>query len=635
MSDSITLFEQNYLPTTVFLKIILFIIAMKIDVFIISGRTLDTEPCVAIKCEKEYYVFNCPEHTQRIFNINKWKPSKVKQFFFTDLNPSSIAGLSSFIITFCKGEKPSFGITAPKKFINIHCNQIPFYKIAPFIIPNISDGKYSDEFLTVIPYQLASSIAYYIKLCDEPGKFDLTKALQLGLKPGPLFKKLQLGESVTLDDGSTVIQPSMCIEEPVPGGKVLILNCLSLEDLNSFHSLTSFDENNKLKINLKEIDVIVHMTKTELLLNDEYQKLFKDLKQTKQICFHGSEKIAFEKTSELYTKITNQKLVSQSTMHKIPDFTEGESGMAYLITPSKSRKFIPGPKPKQDFQSDGAEIPKIQSFAISFLGTCCHYSTDIRNVAGILLHLPDGFIILDAGEGFLGQLRRKFGKVNADFIIKNLLFIFISHCHGDHYYGVHQILEVRQKLTPNRLPILADRLVINDLKTWNDFNATYYERPNIMNFSIPKIFECESIPVQHCEGSCGCVLNIYEKNGFQSWRISYSGDHRIQDDFVKKVGNCDLLIHEATFDDSMAEDAYKKNHSTISQALEIGEKLHAKYTILTHFSARYKSIISIDHPNSLAAFDYLTFTYEELPEICSLYSKTCSEFIDDDNDKSF
>ena len=31
---------------------------MKIDVFIISGRTLDTEPCVAIKCEKEYYVLS-------------------------------------------------------------------------------------------------------------------------------------------------------------------------------------------------------------------------------------------------------------------------------------------------------------------------------------------------------------------------------------------------------------------------------------------------------------------------------------------------------------------------------------------------------------------------------------------------
>lgn len=47
------------------------------------------------------------------------------------------------------------------------------------------------------------------------------------------------------------------------------------------------------------------------------------------------------------------------------------------------------------------------------------------------------------------------------------------------------------------------------------------------------------------------------------------------------------MIHEATMEDDLYNEAIKKLHSTTGQAIEISKKMQAKSTILTHFSQRY------------------------------------------------
>ncbi|GLD94546.1 hypothetical protein PINS_up003157 [Pythium insidiosum] len=51
-----------------------------------------------------------------------------------------------------------------------------------------------------------------------------------------------------------------------------------------------------------------------------------------------------------------------------------------------------------------------------------------------------------------------------------------------------------------------------------------------------------------------------------------------------------LLIHEATFDDTMEDDAERKKHSTVSQALGVARRMRAQQVVLTHFSQRYPSL---------------------------------------------
>lgn len=52
----------------------------------------------------------------------------------------------------------------------------------------------------------------------------------------------------------------------------------------------------------------------------------------------------------------------------------------------------------------------------------------------------------------------------------------------------------------------------------------------------------------------------------------------------------DVLIHEATMEDELLDEAKIKLHSTTSQAIEAGNKMDARFILLTHFSQRYAKL---------------------------------------------
>lgn len=51
-----------------------------------------------------------------------------------------------------------------------------------------------------------------------------------------------------------------------------------------------------------------------------------------------------------------------------------------------------------------------------------------------------------------------------------------------------------------------------------------------------------------------------------------------------------LLVHEATFDDALADDAVAKRHSTVGEALAVARQMRARDVVLTHFSQRYPKL---------------------------------------------
>jgi ribonuclease Z len=72
-----------------------------------------------------------------------------------------------------------------------------------------------------------------------------------------------------------------------------------------------------------------------------------------------------------------------------------------------------------------------------------------------------------------------------------------------------------------------------------------------------------------------------------------------------------VLIHEATFDDTLATDAHYKKHTTMGQAMDIALKVNAYRTVLTHFSPRYQKVAEISQRHMdnkvLVAFDHMRF----------------------------
>jgi ribonuclease Z len=70
-------------------------------------------------------------------------------------------------------------------------------------------------------------------------------------------------------------------------------------------------------------------------------------------------------------------------------------------------------------------------------------------------------------------------------------------------------------------------------------------------------------------------------------KIVYTGDTRPFRGFAKLAADSDMMIHDATLDDALAENAAEDGHSTPSQAAEEARRAKAKKLVLTHISARY------------------------------------------------
>jgi hypothetical protein len=76
--------------------------------------------------------------------------------------------------------------------------------------------------------------------------------------------------------------------------------------------------------------------------------------------------------------------------------------------------------------------------------------------------------------------------------------------------------------------------------------------------------EFRSVLVDHCKHAFGLCLESHT-----GWRFVFSGDTQLSENVVAAAAGASLLIHEATFDSGMEDDARAKKHSTITDALEV------------------------------------------------------------------
>lgn len=136
--------------------------------------------------------------------------------------------------------------------------------------------------------------------------------------------------------------------------------------------------------------------------------------------------------------------------------------------------------------------------------------------------------------------------------------------------------------------------------------------------------------VRHCPHAFGIAFEI---NMDEPFKITYSGDTVPCSELVRLGKDSTLLIHEATMEDELVQQARYKMHSTVSQAIEQGVKMNAKYTLLTHFSQRYAKIPRIEgdmKTNVGIAFDNmevssvdLKYLHLLLPTLKVLFTEHC------------
>lgn len=294
--------------------------------------------------------------------------------------------------------------------------------------------------------------------------------------------------------------------------------------------------------------------------------------------------------------------------------------------------------------------PAGQDIQVTFLGTGAAIPSKYRNVTGILLQIKnrDASILMDCGESSLGQLYKRFGHAGTNDILRSLKCIWISHIHADHHIGLPAVLGARSRLlgeSCDPVLVIGPRPLRKSLRLYSTLEPMkfqYLEASSTECASDDKrapddpsqylvnrvkdslgLKRLESVRVIHCSHAFALVL---ESSDFDQgdpktpgWKIAFSGDTRPCPDLVNAAKNATLLIHEATFEDNMLEEAEEKRHSTTSEAISAGRESQAYSTILTHFSQRYPKIPVIDDAfNSThvgVAFDLMTVTLADLPRL--------------------
>ncbi len=188
-----------------------------------------SHPCIALWWKGETILFDCGEGAQRQLMIAGLSMEKVSSIFVTHMHGDHVLGLPGLLMTMTLQNRRSplrvFGPKGVKKFVE-SCLPMIFYQ--PSFPLEIQEFEGNGLVATGKKYKVYShrvkhsveSYAYCFKEDDRPGKFNVEKAEELGVKPGPLRRMLIEGAPVKLEDGR-VIRPEEVVGPARPGVKIV------------------------------------------------------------------------------------------------------------------------------------------------------------------------------------------------------------------------------------------------------------------------------------------------------------------------------------------------------------------------------------------------------------------------------
>lgn len=254
-------------------------------------------------------------------------------------------------------------------------------------------------------------------------------------------------------------------------------------------------------------------------------------------------------------------------------------------------------------------------------------------------------ILLDGGENTIGTLMRNFGHDSLKQlkqIFSELRLIYLSHLHADHHLGIISVISAWAEANKNN----TDKLYLVIPWQYNNFITEWYRLEqytsnidmsrivylscedfmrtpeaqlkqftldefeekydsNRLTDRIPKedsalpktnridmlyrdlnLANIRTVRAIHCYWSYSVSL-CFNLSSSESFKVSFSGDTRPSTRFIESGSDSDLLIHEASLDNDLIEEAIAKKHSTVVEAVRVAQLMGCPKVILTHFSARF------------------------------------------------
>jgi len=279
------------------------------------------------------------------------------------------------------------------------------------------------------------------------------------------------------------------------------------------------------------------------------------------------------------------------------------------------------------------------TFELTILGSSGALPAHFRHPTAQIVNHNELFFLLDCGEGTQMQLDKfgiKRGKIN---------HIFISHLHGDHYYGLMGLL-TSYVLLARQQPLyvygpqglkdkIAAHIDVTDADIGFEIHINELVVPEINTCSLlieNEYLEIYYFPLAHRITCFGYLLKekLRQRNIIKSKinehqltvteilqlkageDVKRANELLVNEDFTKAppkprsyafctdtlpvidnynfLKEVDLLYHEATFLHNDTERAAQTHHTTTTQAAQVAQNLIAAKLLIGHFSAKYQNL---------------------------------------------
>lgn len=278
---------------------------------------------------------------------------------------------------------------------------------------------------------------------------------------------------------------------------------------------------------------------------------------------------------------------------------------------------------------------------LTILGSGSAVPLPQRSPTAQFLTLSGRHFLIDCGEGTqtkLRSLRIGFGRIN---------HIFISHLHGDHFFGLVPLLTTLHLLDRQKeMHLYGPPELEQAVNTLLDSTGSRLRYPLVFHPTAPAaprvVYEDEAlwvkaIPLRHgmpCWGyhfqekprprkmrkeaiqrlgiPVAEIRQIKQGADFTDLDGRTHANRDLTDDparplgyayctdtaplaayLQKQIGPVDLLYHEATFTEAHQERAQQTTHSTARQAAEVARTMGAQKLLLGHFSIRYDDLLPL------------------------------------------
>jgi len=269
----------------------------------------------------------------------------------------------------------------------------------------------------------------------------------------------------------------------------------------------------------------------------------------------------------------------------------------------------------------------------------CYSATPRTNTnpTAQVLDIQNHLFLIDCGEGTQVELRRnkiKFARIK---------HIFISHLHGDHFFGLVGLISTFRLLTREADLHIYGPKGLKDIITlqmklsesWTNYQLIFHElnsKESECVFEDDKV-EVYTIPLNHRVYTNGFLFKEKEKErkldvtaaenehinvayyrklkqgfdvinedgkliknemvtseGKKPLSYAFCSDTMYDESIIPIINGVDVLYHESTFLDKNKKLAEPTKHSTAKQAATIAKKANVKKLILGHYSTRYDGI---------------------------------------------